>query len=165
MLKKSFLARGTKSEQMALQITSMADIFVIILVFLLKTYSVEGLPYEPSMPLTPPTAKGRFESDSSTLKLEVSKAALSLGGKKVLAMDNFHFGRTDLDTEGTSKGLRAALAAIPAPAAPTDGKAPATRKLMVVADEGSPYETIKAVLSSAASEGFLDIQLAVNHAN
>ena len=35
MKRKSFLSQGTKNEQMALQITSMADVFVIILVFTL----------------------------------------------------------------------------------------------------------------------------------
>ena len=156
-IKKSFLDRKHKDEQMALQITSMADIFVIILVFLLKTYSVNGLPYEPSLPLTPPTAKGKIETRDS-LKLEVSKDAVSLAGNKISTMRDFRFTSNDLDGEGTSRSLRDALAHMKLPEN-------AKKSLMVVADEGSPYETIKAVLSSAASEGFLDIQLAVSHAN
>jgi biopolymer transport protein ExbD len=157
MIQKSFLQRGTKNEQMALQITSMADIFVIILVFLLKSYSIQGLPYEPTLPLNPPVAKGRLENRES-LKLEVSKKALSLGGESVVSMKDFRFSARDLDREGTSVSLKRALAKLHA-------RNPKENRLMVVADQGSPYETIKAVLASAASEGFLDIQLAVSNAN
>lgn len=159
MLKKSFLPSGAKNEQMALQITSMADIFVIILVFLLKSYSVEGLAYEPSVPLTPPTAKGRIEK-SDGLKVEISSKAIALDGKNVSSMNAFRFSPKDVDSNGASNTLRRALSASKANAL-SGAKGP---KLMVVADEGAPYETIKAVLASAASEGYLDIQLAVSHA-
>lgn len=156
MLKKSFLPHSPKNEQMALQITSMADIFVIILVFLLKSYSVEGLPYQPTVPLTPPVAKGRIEK-ADALKVEIAKSAVALGGKNVVAMNAFKFGKQDIDGEGASSSLRRALSA-------NRGNAlsgPKGPKLIVVADEGAPYETIKAVLASAASEGYLDIELAV----
>jgi biopolymer transport protein ExbD len=159
MLKKSFLPHTAKNEQMALQITSMADIFVIILVFLLKSYSVEGLPYEPSVALNPPTAKGRVEK-TEALKVEIAKSAVNLGGKNVASMDAFKFGKKDIDSDGASSTLRRALAGARSSAL----SGPKGAKLIVVADEGAPYETIKAVLASAASEGYLDIQLAVAHA-
>ncbi len=159
MLKKSFLPHAPKSEQMALQITSMADIFVIILVFLLKSYSVEGLPYQPTVPLTPPVAKGRVEK-ADALKVEIAKDAVALGGKNVSAMSTFKFAKQDIDGEGASSSLRLALSASRGSAL----SGPKGPKLIVVADEGAPYETIKAVLASAASEGYLDIQLAVAHA-
>ncbi len=158
MFKKSFLPQAKKSEQMALQITSMADIFVIILVFLLKSYSVEGLPYQPTVALNPPAAKGRVEK-SDALKVEIAKSAVVLGGKSVSAMDAFKFGKKDIDADGASSTLRRALASARSRAA----AGPKGAKLIVVADEGAPYETIKAVLASAASEGYLDIQLAVSH--
>lgn len=144
---------------MALQITSMADIFVIILVFLLKSYSVEGLPYEATVPLTPPVAKGRIEKTDS-LKVEISSRVVALGGKPVSSMKDFRFTSTDMDSDGASQTLRKALARI-RPSTVAGAKGP---RLIVLADEGAPYETIKAVLASAASEGFLDIQLGVSHA-
>jgi biopolymer transport protein ExbD len=158
MMKKSFLPLGNKKEQMELQITSMADIFVIILVFLLKSYSVEGLPYEPSVPVSPPIAKGRVEKTDG-LKVEISEKAVNLDGKGVSSMNGFRFASNDVDANGANS-LRRALARI-RPNAVEGAKGP---KLIVVADEGAPYETIKAVLASAASEGYLDIQLAVSHA-
>lgn len=160
MLKKSFLPSRAKKEQMDLQITSMADIFVIILVFLLKSYSVEGIAYEPSIPVNPPVAKGRVEASSDSLKLEISQKKVALGGKGVLAMNDFRFASKDIDSNGASLSLRRALSTTLA----TASKGPKGAKLMVVADEGAPFETIKAVLASAASEGYLDIQLAVAHA-
>ncbi len=158
-IKKSFLPQAKKNEQMALQITSMADIFVIILVFLLKSYSVEGLPYQPSVALNPPAAKGRVEK-SDALKVEIAKSAVNLGGKNVATIDGFKFGKNDIDSDGASATLRRALAVSHRTAA----TGPKGAKLIVVADEGAPYETIKAVLAPAAREGYLEIQLAVSHA-
>lgn len=158
MFKKSFLPTLARNEQMTLQITSMADIFVIILVFLLKSYSVEGLPYEPSLAVNPPTANGRLEKTDAT-KVEISSAAVALGGQPVTSMKDFRFKAGDVDSDGASQTLRKALAQM-RPKAVGGAKGP---RLIVVADEGAPYETIKAVLASAASEGFLDIQLAVSH--
>lgn len=159
MLKKSFLPASTRNEQMVLQITSMADIFVIILVFLLKSYSIEGLPYEPTVPLTPPVAKGRIEKTDAT-KVEISSRVVALAGQPVSSMKDFRFNSADMDSDGASQTLRKALARM-RPKAVGGAKGP---RLIVLADEGAPYETIKAVLASAASEGFLDIQLAVSHA-
>ncbi|MBC7384592.1 MAG: biopolymer transporter ExbD [Cryobacterium sp.] len=159
MLKKTFLPTQVKNEQMALQITSMADIFVIILVFLLKSYSVEGLAYEPSVPLTPPMAHGRIDQTDG-LKVEISAKAVNLAGKSVSPVSDFRFAKGDMDSNGASQSLRRALAKT----RPSVVSGPKGAKLIVVADAGAPYETIKAVLSSAASEGYNDIQLAVAHA-
>lgn len=161
MLKKSFLKHGgQKNEQMALQITSMADIFVIILVFLLKSYSVEGLPHEQTIAVSPPMAKGKVDL-AEALKLEVGKDAFALGGEKVGAMQSFRFAAKDLDSDGASQSLRRALSK----AYSSQEKGKESAKLLVIADEGAPYETIKAVLASAAVEGYVDVQLAVSNAN
>jgi len=162
MKRKTFLSHGAKSEQMALQITSMADVFVIILVFLLKSYSVEGLPYEPSVPVNPPVAQGRFES-ADALKLEVSKNTLALGGKRLAPMDGFRFRKADVSVDGSSRTLTQALSRELGSASAS--KTQASPRLIVVADEGAPYETLKTVLASAATAGFANVQLAVSHAN
>lgn len=159
MFKKSFLPTAPRNEQMALQITSMADIFVIILVFLLKSYSIEGLPYEPSVSLNPPVAKGRNEK-TDAMKVEISSRVVALGGTPVSSMKDFRFSSSDRDSEGGSQTLRKALARM-RPKAVGGAKGP---RLIVLADQGAPYETIKAVLASAASEGYLDIQLGVSNA-
>ncbi len=158
-LKKSFMSSKTKNEQMELQITSMADIFVIILVFLLKSYSVEGLPYEPSIPSNPPIAKGRVEK-TDALKVEVSKDAVNFGGKSVASIAGYRFEKKDIDSEGAFSKLRSALAkGFPEAIVGSKGA-----QLMIVVDEMAPYETVKTVLATAAAEGYQDIKLAVSHA-
>lgn len=165
MLKKTFLKHEPKNEQMALQITSMADVFVIILVFLLKSYSIEGLPYEPSMPLNPPAAAGNFDAIDG-LKVEISAQAVAVAGKPIASMKQFRFAQKDLDSEGTSQSLRRALSkARSEMTAKGEKKELSPGRVIVVADESAPYETIKTVLTSAAYEGFSDVQLAVSHAN
>lgn len=55
--KNPFLKKKKSSEEMTIQITSMADIFTIILVFLLKSYSTSAVNITPSNGLKLPTAQ------------------------------------------------------------------------------------------------------------
>lgn len=156
MKRKSLLRSHAKKEQLELQITSMADVFVILLVFLLKSYSVDGTPYQPKLPISPPVGHGRVEK-SEALKLELSAKSLAIGGTPIVKMTDYRF--SDLSKDGTSGALMRAFERMQRYSKDESGK------LVVVADESAPYETIKAVLSSAANSGYNDIQLAVSHAN
>ena len=55
-MRKSFVKKPLLNTQMTLQITSMADIFMIILVFLLKTYGSGAIDVTPSPGLIIPRA-------------------------------------------------------------------------------------------------------------
>ena len=56
MFKLSPFKSRPQSEEMSLQITSMADIFVIILVFLLKSYATSSVNVNPMAGMSLPEA-------------------------------------------------------------------------------------------------------------
>ena len=161
-MKRGFLKRTKpESDEMTLQITSMADIFTIILVFLLKGYSTSALNITPSQGLMLPEAHAA-ESAVEALKIEVSKSAVQVEGQSVTSLADFKFDRSELNTNGSTKSLGSALERerkrqMLIAAKNTDVKVDA--KVLIIADQHAPYSTIKAVLASAALNGYTDFKL------
>lgn len=152
------------SEDMALQITSMADIFTILLVFLLKSYSAGATNIAPSAGLQLPQAQGQDQMVEA-LKVEVSQDSVNVEGQPVAKLDHFQFDKADLKEGGLlSKSLTTALEKArerqhTIAAANSDVKNDA--KIIVISDQKAPYQTIKSVLASAATQGYTDFKLAV----
>jgi len=169
------------SQDMALNITSMADIFTIILVFLLKSFSSEGSSVTPSLKLQLPSAK-RGQQIAETLKVEISPDAIQVDGKVVAKLQGFEFSSSEVSAANPiHAGVDQAIAEIrakhplpkqadPAAAAALAGGAPAPEKsearsldqsLTIMADHKTPYNTLKTVLASAANHGYLNYRLVV----
>lgn len=150
-------------EDMALQITSMADVFTILLVFLLKSYTTSAVNLSPTQGLKMPEAQAG-EAPVEALKLEVSETAVQVEGQAVLKLENFKVQPAELEANGSSKSLDKALERqrqrqLLIAKANSDVKVDA--KILVVADQRVPYSTIKTVLASAAVNGYTDFKLAV----
>jgi biopolymer transport protein ExbD len=163
-MKKSFLRkRGHIETDMALQITSMADVFIIILVFLLKSYAGGSIDITPSKGLTLPVAStGPASADA--LKVEISESAILVESNPVSVVKNFAFAGNDMVANGTSKSLSAALEKERQRQlliAKNNSDVKVDARIIVVADQRAPYSTIKAVLATAAVSGYTDFKLAV----
>lgn len=155
--------RGHASGEMELQITSMADIFTILLVFLLKSYATSAVAVNPSGGMKLPQAQG---SDIMTdaLKLEISENGVVVEGQPATGLKGFAFDSSDIDKNGSSRTLASAIEThrkrqLLIASANTEVKV--DPKVIVIADERVPYSTIKSVLASAAIHGYTDFKLAV----
>ena len=161
-MKRGFLKRAKpQSEEMTLQITSMADIFTIILVFLLKGYSTSAMAITPSQGLMLPEAHAS-EASIEALKIEVSKTAVQVEGQSVTNLADFKFDPIEINANGSTKSLAAALERerkrqLMIASKNSDVKIDA--KVLIIADQHAPYSTIKAVLASAALNGYTDFKL------
>jgi biopolymer transport protein ExbD len=157
-MKSSFLKRKPADQDMALQITSMADIFMILLVFLLKSYSSSVSTISASSGVQLPTAQSET-SAKETLKLEISEKAILVDEKPIVTLKNFEFDPKEVPPPGTgrSESLYRVLVEqrkhMPVPNMDSN--------LLVFADQNAPYATLQSVLASAASSGFVDLQLVV----
>ncbi len=171
-----FMKRSKQTEDVSLQITSMADIFIILLVFLLKSYSAGTITISPSKDTQLPTAAANDKA-AEALKVEISEGAVLVEGKPVATIHGFRFANGDLGENGVSRSLvqafeqeRAKTAGGPAPASQGDGESDSSAapkladpRVVILADQRAPYATIKTVLASAATQGYTDIKLAVIH--
>jgi biopolymer transport protein ExbD len=155
MKKKAFIKRPPQSGDVSLQITSMADIFMILLVFLLKNFASGVSNTAPSQGAKLPLAHAK-QTVRDTLKLEIVSSSILVDQKPIVRLKNFDFAENALQ-EGLSDPLYKILFSerkkIPVPNMESN--------LLVMADERTPYTTIKVVIASAAKAGFVDLQLVV----
>ena len=161
--KKGFLKRARPGTEMELPITAMADVFTVILVFLLKSFASSSVNITPSKDMLLPSAHAE-EAVIEALKVEISQTAVSVEGQPVTSLETFRTIASDKQQNGSIKSLSTALERerkrqLLIAQSNTDVKVDS--KIMVIADKRVPYSTIKAVLASAAVNGYTDFKLAV----
>ena len=161
-MKKMFKKRH-QNEEMTLQITAMADIFTVLLVFLLKSFATSAVTITPSAGVNLPQAKADPLQEES-LKLEISPTAVLVEGNPVVSLSASRFDPKEIDSSnGTSRTLSAALEkqrARQLMIAKVNPDVKVDSKIMVIADQHTPYATIKQVLASAAVQGYTDFKMA-----
>lgn len=160
---KKFKTAPRVSADMGLNITAMADIFTVILVFLLMGFGGGALNVVPSAGVTLPSAAAEAKPVEA-LKVEISKGAVLVESKPIVTLTEARFASADLQNDGTSKSLSEALAfERKKQIAIAGGNADVSldARIVLISDEKVPYATIKAVLASAAVQGFTDFKLAV----
>src|SRR4051794_34385424 len=93
--KRSRLLSGIseQSEEMGLQITSMADVFVILLVFLLKSSSLglSSVPGASGVNLPEARAETRYPKIDGAPRLEVRGDGIRMGERLLVELRDFHF--------------------------------------------------------------------------
>jgi biopolymer transport protein ExbD len=142
---------------MALQITSMADIFTILLVFLLKGYSTGAIALTPSQGLSLPVADSKPPQEEG-LQVEISEKSVLIGGKPVAKLENFILPDSEmavLESAFDNERKRQELISQANPDVKKD------EKVIVLSDKKAPYSTVKRVLASASQRGYTDFKLAV----
>lgn len=141
---------------MALQITSMADIFTIILVFLLKSFSTGIANISPAQGMMLPSVTAKSEAlIKEASKLEILPDGVLIDQKPVMKLRNFaHALGEDAEyAEPVYQALQQERAKSRQPASESN--------LIVLADERTPYSTLKLITASAARAGYVDLQLIV----
>ena len=149
------------SGDMALQITSMADIFMIILVFLLKSYATSAVNISPPNGMKLPEGQS-LQPPTEALKIEISENAIQIESKSIVNLLSYRFQPQEIQKNLSSKLLNTALETerkrqnLIAQSNPT---VKVDSKILIIADQRTPYVTLKSVLVSAAINGFTDYKL------
>ncbi len=155
-MKKLFGKKKRLNADMQLQITSMADIFTILLVFLLKNYASSVATVAPVKNTRLPVAETSVILKDS-LKIEIAADSLLVDEKPVVTLKNFIFPTGDAVDPAGKDTLSQALSA-QRQKHTENNKDP---HMVLIADEKAPYESIQRVLASAALTGYVDLQLVV----
>jgi biopolymer transport protein ExbD len=165
--------RRQGTEEIALQITSMADVFTILLVFLLKSYSVSAIDVDVGKEIKLPIANGGTESVEA-MKVQVTESGITLEGHPVIKFEKYSPSAGEVSKDGTIPELVKALkkerekqrqiasASVKSGEKTEDAvKKNFDTKLLVIADKKVPYKLLKNVLSSASEMDFTDFKLVV----
>ncbi len=155
-LKSKIRSSGAQSSEVILQITSMADVFTILLVFLLKGYASGAISVTPSAGLTLPVAQGEALNEE-VLQVEVSKNSIQVGGVAVTPLSQFRLTQDTSSLTSALKKERKRRQLI----SESNSEVENNGKLLLVSDKQVPYGTLRAVMRVAAEQGFSDLKLAV----
>ena len=157
MKKKSKLKFGRKqaSADVSLNITAMADIFMVLLVFLLKSYASGAMTIMPTAgSLDLPSASTKSEHVEA-LKIEISQSDLVVEGKQIMPLADFQFPQNDINKSGFSNKLFESIQQI------KKTEALPTANVIIMADRKVPYSALKIIMASAAGAGLTNFKLAV----
>jgi biopolymer transport protein ExbD len=164
--RKRFGKRPHGNEDMALQITSMADIFTIILVFLLKSFATGTTSIEPGEITLPESVM--TDPVTETNKIQIAENGILLDDKPVADLRNYRFERGSLESDGSIRSLNTFLhdiqrkpPSVDAASADAPTDLAKTTEMLVLADKKVPYTTVKTVLDTLSSNGFSDFKLVV----
>ncbi len=148
-----------------IQITSMVDMFVILLVFLLKSYSTSPVTINPSADLTLP-ASSSTKDPVDALKLVVSKNGIYVDDKKIVNINQGALDSKDVDATDTNF-IRALYDALDAQATKSKDIAKQNEtvefdgKVVMQADRDLSYNLLRKVMYTSMMAGYADVKIAV----
>lgn len=154
------------SASFKIQITSMVDMFVIILVFLLKSYTTSPVNITPGPDMTLPISTS-YQDPEDVLKVLVSKKGVFVEDKQVVAFnEKGEFAARDIDSADASF--------IPTLFKELDEKAKSTQdiakvndtvefdgRVLMQADKDLPYAMLQKVMYTSMLAGYANVKLAV----
>lgn len=148
-----------------IQITSMVDMFVIILVFLLKSYSTSPVNITMNEDLRLP-ASSSFTDPEDVVKLIVSKAGIFVEEKRVVEFKDGQLAGTDVD-KADPQFIRALFEELDQTAKKTKDIAEKNDtiefdgRILMQADKDLPYALLQKVMYTSMLAGYAEMKLAV----
>lgn len=171
MRNKRFNVRKSGEKELDIDITSLLDILVILLVFLLKSYNASDLKLEVAKNINLPKSKSMTLGNMAVI--------VQVSDKKEIWINNRKIGRylassdekidvlyNALEKEGKYQDKAIKELETTAPSNNSDKSALATRKsnrkkVNIVMDQSVPYEVLRKVMHTSALAGFPEFKFIV----
>ena len=153
---------NVKSAETKLNLTSMMDMFTIILCFLLKTYSTEGQLISPSEFLKLPNSSVEQPPEVG-LDVVISKKVILVNHEKVAAVDDVMANDPGVVENGIIKPLRERLFYYSSQAKKmeVDYGVKFSGKIVIQGDENLPYAELVKVMRTCGSSDYPNMRLLV----
>lgn len=153
-----FKKKRHMKEEIDLQITAMASVFTVILVFLLKSMASDVSPVQSSANLDLPELSSA-EGIENSFKVEITKEGIIFEGQLTEGFVNYEVKPDQIDVDGTFKELSKVI---------HDAQESKSEKgdkplVSVFADKMAPQSLVQRAISSASKNGLTQIQMVVVH--
>jgi len=148
--------RPAESGDFPLQITSLADVFTILLVFLLKSYASSAAFFQPGPGLSLPVTQKEGVAVQEALRIEVSSSGILLDGRFVVR---------DLESEESQKALTEAFRIARSKQDYLHSKnseVAADGRLLLVVDRSLSYGKLQPALRAASLAGYGEYKFVVS---
>jgi biopolymer transport protein ExbD len=156
MKRRNFSKAHSLSTESSLQMAPMASVFVVILVFLLKSVAQGSTALIPDSEITLPFTQ-QADDFQDTLKIEISPSRILVDDQVVGKLNQFVYDPSDLSENGGFKSVSQAIAK----EREKTSVAGAQKNVVIVADQLTPYQVLKRVVASISSGGYKSVKLAV----
>ncbi len=145
-----------RNQSFTLNITSMTDMFTILLVFLLQNFASGEVTIDPANGVRLPTSNTE-KNPVNGVKVSISPTELKFDQKLLASIKDNKFDKASIDANDSEfiKPLFDELKKIN----DTDKKLAETGKILLQADQDIPYGTIRKVLYTASMAGFPKLKL------
>jgi biopolymer transport protein ExbD len=157
--------KNHETGEVALQITSMADIFTILLVFLLKGLASDAIQIAPSNGTRLPAGVHTSALDETALQVEISEKGILVEKEFVTPLQAYRIADSkNLTKEGTIPSLNDRLTKERERQkliAQTNDTVKIDPRVIIMSDQQVPFATMKPILRSLASQGYSEIKFAV----
>jgi len=156
MSRKRFEVPSKRNQSFSLNITSMTDMFTILLVFLLQTYSTSEVTLDAVKDVRlPQSISDKNPIDGA--KLSISATELKFGQKFLASLRSNSFDTAFIDPHDSNfiKPLFEELQNFNK----SNEKLAKTGKVLLQADEALPYSVIRKVMYTASMAGFPNLKL------
>lgn len=157
--RQRYQAPSLKSSSFALNITSMTDMFTILLVFLLQSYTTSEVQMEPVKGLRLPSSNST-SNPVEGIRLSISKEFIKIDDKIIANLKDLEVDVKDIDPKDKSfiPQLFQELDQLAKKANREPSKAQEGR-ILLQADESLPYETIRKIMYTSSMAGFPQLKL------
>ncbi len=151
-----------KNQSFTLNITSMTDMFTILLVFLLQTYNAAEINLDPASGVRLPTSTTE-KNLINGVKLSISPTELKIDQLVVAKLQNSQFEQAAIDTKDSNfiKPLFDELQKFNK----ENEKLAQTGKVLLQADQELPFATIRKIMYTASMAGFPNLKLVTTVGN
>lgn len=149
--------RPKQKTSFALNITSMTDMFTIMLVFLLQTYSTANVEIIPEKGLELPASTSALNPVEG-VKLSLSMDALKIGDRQIASVTDRHIAGKEVDANDP-QFIPSLYTELDALIKQSDKPEIKEGRILLQADTRLPYETLKKVMYTASMAGFAQMKL------
>lgn len=155
-MKKMFGKKRHMKEDIDLQITAMASVFTVILVFLLKSSASDVSPLQAGGEMQLPELN-KGQNLENSFKIEITESSVIFENDVVTQLNQFVIPETDIGVDGTITKLVDVIKN-----AQEFKSEKGDRPLVTVfADKRAPQASVERAIASAAKNGLTQIQLVV----
>tara|TARA_B100000749_G_C18450166_1_gene476196 strand:- start:32902 stop:33417 length:516 start_codon:yes stop_codon:yes gene_type:complete len=160
------MKKNNKKSTFVLQLTAMVDMFTIIIVFLLKSFSTSAVNITPQEGLLLPVSSS-YENPVEGVKLVISKKGIFVQDEQVVIFpEEGRLDKKDRDPKDPSF-ITTLFKALDKEAEKSKQIAEVNEeykfdgKIVMQADETLPYSLLKKVMYTASMAGYADMKMAV----
>lgn len=143
------------SESTGMMLTSLMDIFIVLVLYLLVNQS-DGVNIEPPARVVLPDS-GVDTMPRPSIMVVLSEQDVKIQGESVVSM-----GEVKASNQPEIEPIRQAIVRIKTEAEKKKDQAGVATEVTIVADRGVPYKVLKKVMLSSSNAGYGKISFAVN---